>query len=47
MRDLDDIPLQDILAGAIGREMTGNAVEAFHRPASVSVRINPFKVHEP
>ncbi len=47
MRGLDDIPLHDILTGAIGREMAGTAVEAFHRPASVSVRINPFKVHGP
>ena len=39
--------LRGILAGAIGPERAGVAVEAFHRPASVSVRVNPFKVADP
>ena len=47
MRELDDIVLRGILAGAIGPERAGVAVEAFHRPASVSVRVNPFKVADP
>lgn len=47
MRGLDDIQLQNILTRAIGQGMAGTAVEAFHRPASVSVRINPFKVRDP
>ena len=47
MQSLDDIRLQDILTRAIGRDRAGIAVEAFHQPASVSVRINPFKVCEP
>ncbi len=44
MRGLDDIRLPDILTRAIGRERALTAAEAFLRPASVSVRINPFKV---
>ena len=47
MRELDDIVLRGILAGAIGPERAGVVVEAFHRPASVSVRVNPFKVADP
>lgn len=47
MRGLDDICLRDILARAIGGERAGIAVEAFHEPASVSVRVNPFKVDDP
>jgi len=47
MRGLDDICLRDILARAIGSGRAEVAVEAFHEPASVSVRINPFKVDDP
>lgn len=47
MQGLDDIQLRDILTRAIGPERAGVALEAFHQPASVSVRINPFKVDEP
>lgn len=47
MRSLDDIQLQDILTRAIGRDRAGVVVEAFRQPASVSVRVNPFKVCEP
>ena len=47
MQGLDDIQLQDILIRAIGRERAGIAAEAFHQPASVSVRVNPFKAHDP
>ncbi len=47
MQGLDDIQLRDILTRAIGLERAGTALEAFHQPASVSVRINPFKVNEP
>ena len=47
MQGLDDIQLQDILIRAIGRERAGIATEAFHQPASVSVRVNPFKSHDP
>lgn len=47
MQGLDDIQLRDILTRAIGPERAGVAVEAFHGPASVSVRINPFKVDDP
>ncbi len=47
MQGLDDIQLQDILIRAIGRERAGIAAEAFHQPASVSVRVNPFKSHDP
>ncbi len=47
MRELDDICLRGILVRAIGQDRAGIAVEAFHQPASVSVRLNPFKVHEP
>ena len=47
MRSLDDIQLQDILTRAIGRDRAGVAMEAFRQPASVSVRVNPFKVCEP
>ena len=47
MQGLDDIQLRDILTRAIGQERAGTALEAFHQPASVSVRINPFKVNEP
>ena len=47
MQGLDDICLRDILLRAIGRERAETAVEAFHGPASVSVRINPFKVDDP
>ncbi len=47
MRGLDDICLRDILARAIGGERAEVAVEAFHGPTSVSVRINPFKVRDP
>ncbi len=47
MQGLDDIQLREILTRAIGQERAGIAVEAFHQPASVSVRVNPFKIHEP
>lgn len=47
MKELDDIQLTGILARAIGKERAGVAVEAFRSPASVSVRINPFKVSDP
>ena len=47
MRGLDDICLRDILARAIGDERAEIAVEAFHGPASVSVRVNPFKMDDP
>ena len=47
MQGLDDIQLQDILTRAIGHDRAGVAVEAFRQPASVSVRVNPFKVCEP
>ncbi len=47
MRGLDDICLRDILARAIGGERAEVAVEAFQGPASVSVRINPFKARDP
>lgn len=47
MQGLDDIQLRGILTRAIGQERAGTALEAFHQPASVSVRINPFKVNEP
>ncbi len=47
MQGLDDICLRDILTRAIGGGRAGVAVAAFHEPASVSVRINPFKVDEP
>lgn len=47
MRGLDDTQLLDILTRAIGQKRAGVAVEAFHQPASVSVRINPFKAHDP
>ena len=46
MRGLDDICLRDILARAIGSGRAEVAVGAFHEPASVSVRINPFKVDD-
>ena len=47
MRGLDDICLRNILTRAIGDRMAEVAVEAFREPASVSVRINPFKVDGP
>ena len=47
MQGLDDIQLRDILTRAIGSDRAGVALEAFHQPASVSVRINPSKVDEP
>ena len=47
MLGLDDIRFRDILVRAIGQDRSGIAAEAFHRPASVSVRINPFKVDDP
>lgn len=47
MRGLDDICLRDILARAMGGDRAGVAVEAFHKSASVSVRVNPFKVDDP
>lgn len=47
MQGLDDIQLRDILIRAIGSDRAGVALEAFHQPASVSVRINPSKVDEP
>ena len=47
MQGLGDIQLQGILTRAIGHDRAGVAVEAFRQPASVSVRVNPFKVCEP
>ena len=47
MRGLDDICLRDILTRAIGDRRAEVAVEAFREPASVSVRINPFKLDDP
>ena len=47
MQGLDDICLRDILARAVGSGRAEVAVGAFHEPASVSVRINPFKVDDP
>ncbi len=47
MQGLDDIQFQDILTRAIGQERAMVALAAFHEPASVSVRINPFKVDDP
>ncbi len=47
MEGLDDILLRDILTKAIGRERAEVAVDAFHEPASVSVRVNPFKIGKP
>ena len=47
MQGLDDIRLLDILTRAIGHERAEVALKSFRLPASVSVRINPFKVHEP
>ncbi len=47
MRGLDDIRLLDILTRAIGDERAEIALKAFHEPASVSVRVNHFKVDDP
>ena len=43
MQGLDDRQLRTILERAIGSAKAEVALEAFHSPASVSVRINPFK----
>ena len=43
MQGLDGKQLEDILERAVGAGRAAVALEAFSRPSSVSVRINPFK----
>ncbi len=43
MQGLDERQLQDILVRAVGAGKAAVALEAFRKPSSVSVRINPFK----
>ena len=47
MESLDSTQLADILERAVGRGNARIAFEAFQRPSSVSVRLNPSKVSEP
>lgn len=44
MRDLDSSQFSDVLSRVVGPGNASIALEAFKRPASVSVRLNPFKV---
>ncbi|MBR5397684.1 MAG: rRNA cytosine-C5-methyltransferase [Bacteroidales bacterium] len=43
MQGLDEKQLKDILERAVGAGRAAVALEAFRKPSSVSVRINPFK----
>ena len=46
MRDFGE-SLLGILSRAVGPDRARVAFEAFHEEASVSVRLNPFKMKEP